>query len=75
MRGQDLPQGDTKESAIPSKDSSPDGTKKWTYETLKRYGRNLFIIIYDDETRGSIALEDDEVAKWKKVIESLNSQN
>ncbi len=46
---------------------------KWTTEELTRVDRKLLIIYADDETRGSVSLEEEELELWRKAIEHLNS--
>lgn len=42
---------------------------KWNFEIIERFGRTLFLIYSDDDSKGSVALDNPEdVELWKRIF-------
>lgn len=46
----------------------------WHTEQLPRHGKIILVIYFDEEVRGQIELEKEEIDQWIKLIGSFNDE-
>jgi len=46
----------------------------WHTEQLPRHGKIILVVYFDEEVRGQIELEKEEVDQWNKLIGKLNDE-